>query len=231
MKCVSATYVLVAFRAAEFEDLRIVAHKGDTLRWVARLRAEVARLDPHRDERTGRSLGGGRSGGEVWWAAESQRREFPAMASTALDRRTWFGSTRAGEDLAHRSISVRKVYHPLILASTDCRHRHRLVAPVNEVLLTRIHQHGHRPCGGSGRCRRCILRAYRSSLCIDVANDTQGRAGLVALRRARGGSSALGKAFYKGGFEKQMNRREAALILGTSYATPQMFRSLFEHAD
>ncbi|KAF2207961.1 hypothetical protein CERZMDRAFT_71236 [Cercospora zeae-maydis SCOH1-5] len=43
-----------------------------------------------------------------------------------------------------------------------------------------------------------------------------GRAGLVALRRARGGSSALGKAFYKGGFEKQMNRREAALILGTS---------------
>ncbi|KAM3415214.1 hypothetical protein BST61_g8745 [Cercospora zeina] len=43
-----------------------------------------------------------------------------------------------------------------------------------------------------------------------------GRAGLVALRRARGSSSALGKSFYKGGFEKQMNRREAALILGTS---------------
>ncbi|KAI5369787.1 Putative DnaJ domain, Chaperone J-domain superfamily [Septoria linicola] len=43
-----------------------------------------------------------------------------------------------------------------------------------------------------------------------------GRAGLVALRRARGGTSALGKAYYKGGFEKQMNRKEAALILETS---------------
>jgi len=41
----------------------------------------------------------------------------------------------------------------------------------------------------------------------------QGRAGLVALRRYRGGTSALGRAFYKGGFEPKMNRREAALIL------------------
>ncbi|EKG17099.1 Heat shock protein DnaJ [Macrophomina phaseolina MS6] len=40
-----------------------------------------------------------------------------------------------------------------------------------------------------------------------------GRAGLVALRRARGGTNALGRAFYKGGFEPKMNRREAALIL------------------
>ena len=45
----------------------------------------------------------------------------------------------------------------------------------------------------------------------------QGRAGLVALRRYRGGTNALGKAFYKGGFEKTMNRREAALILETPY--------------
>ncbi|GAB1730480.1 hypothetical protein KC343_g7390 [Hortaea werneckii] len=43
-----------------------------------------------------------------------------------------------------------------------------------------------------------------------------GRAGLVALRRYRGGTNAMGKAFYKGGFEKQMTRREAALILETS---------------
>ena len=44
----------------------------------------------------------------------------------------------------------------------------------------------------------------------------QGRAGLVALRRHRagvGGVSALGRPFYKGGFEPKMNRREAALIL------------------
>ena len=43
-----------------------------------------------------------------------------------------------------------------------------------------------------------------------------GRAGLVALRRYRGGTSAIGKAFYKGGFEKTMNKREAALILECS---------------
>lgn len=40
-----------------------------------------------------------------------------------------------------------------------------------------------------------------------------GRAGLVAWRRSRGGVGALGKAFYKGGFEPRMNKREAALIL------------------
>ena len=42
---------------------------------------------------------------------------------------------------------------------------------------------------------------------------SQGRAGLVAWRRSRGGVGALGKAFYKGGFEPRMNRREAVLIL------------------
>ncbi|TKA59571.1 hypothetical protein B0A55_11284 [Friedmanniomyces simplex] len=53
-----------------------------------------------------------------------------------------------------------------------------------------------------------------------------GRAGLVALKRYRGGTSALGKAFYRGGFEKTMNRREAALILETSErgATKDMIR-------
>ncbi|KAL2043159.1 hypothetical protein N7G274_004219 [Stereocaulon virgatum] len=43
-----------------------------------------------------------------------------------------------------------------------------------------------------------------------------GRAGLVAFRKYRGGAagvSALGKAFYKGGFEPKMNQREASLIL------------------
>lgn len=39
----------------------------------------------------------------------------------------------------------------------------------------------------------------------------------MALRRYRGGTNALGKAFYKGGFESKMNRREAALILETPY--------------
>lgn len=43
-----------------------------------------------------------------------------------------------------------------------------------------------------------------------------GRAGLVALRKYRGGAGAigaLGKIYYKGGFEARMNQREAALIL------------------
>ncbi|KAI9669237.1 MAG: mitochondrial import inner membrane translocase subunit TIM14 [Trizodia sp. TS-e1964] len=46
-----------------------------------------------------------------------------------------------------------------------------------------------------------------------------GRAGLVALRRYRGAAgatSALGRAYYKGGFEPRMNKREAALILQLS---------------
>lgn len=40
-----------------------------------------------------------------------------------------------------------------------------------------------------------------------------GRAGYVALRRSRGGIGAMGKAFYKGGFESKMNSKEASLIL------------------
>lgn len=44
-----------------------------------------------------------------------------------------------------------------------------------------------------------------------------GRAGLVAWRRSRGGVGALGKAFYKGGFEPRMNKREASLILSLKY--------------
>lgn len=44
---------------------------------------------------------------------------------------------------------------------------------------------------------------------------------MVALRRYRGGTNAIGKAFYKGGFEKSMNRREAALILEVSYVEAQ----------
>ncbi|KAH0498955.1 hypothetical protein TgHK011_006180 [Trichoderma gracile] len=40
-----------------------------------------------------------------------------------------------------------------------------------------------------------------------------GRAGLVALRRSRGGVGPMGKAFYKGGFEPRMTKKEASLIL------------------
>ncbi|KAL2752503.1 hypothetical protein ACRALDRAFT_1058403 [Sodiomyces alcalophilus JCM 7366] len=40
-----------------------------------------------------------------------------------------------------------------------------------------------------------------------------GRASLVAWRRSRGGVGAMGRAFYKGGFEPKMNRKEASLVL------------------
>ncbi|RMJ23093.1 mitochondrial DnaJ chaperone Tim14 [Aspergillus sp. HF37] len=40
-----------------------------------------------------------------------------------------------------------------------------------------------------------------------------GRAGLVAFRRNRAGVGSVGKAFYKGGFDPKMGRREASLIL------------------
>ncbi|KAJ4425008.1 mitochondrial import inner membrane translocase subunit TIM14 [Gnomoniopsis sp. IMI 355080] len=40
-----------------------------------------------------------------------------------------------------------------------------------------------------------------------------GRAGMIAWRRSRGGAGAMGQAFYKGGFEPRMNRKEASLIL------------------
>ncbi|KAF7543985.1 hypothetical protein G7Z17_g10304 [Cylindrodendrum hubeiense] len=43
-----------------------------------------------------------------------------------------------------------------------------------------------------------------------------GRAGLVAWRRSRGGVGAMGKAFYKGGFENKMTKKEATLILSLS---------------
>lgn len=45
---------------------------------------------------------------------------------------------------------------------------------------------------------------------------------MVALRKYRGGAAgatALGRAYYKGGFEPKMNRREATLILQLRYDT------------
>ena len=41
----------------------------------------------------------------------------------------------------------------------------------------------------------------------------------MAFRRYRGagGVNALGRPFYKGGFEPRMNKREATLILELSY--------------
>lgn len=97
------------------------------------------------------------------------------------------------------------------------RHRHR-PSPDNP---TEIHTEKHH---GVGNCywqrhrgRRVLGRSYFTSI-HSFPNDAhmfllQGRAGLVAFRRSRGGVGALGKAFYKGGFEQRMNKKEATLIL------------------
>jgi hypothetical protein len=65
-----------------------------------------------------------------------------------------------------------------------------------------------------------LVRLPSRIFCTTPLTLFQGRAGLMALRRSRGEAvGALGKAFYKGGFEPKMNRREAALILQLRYAT------------
>jgi hypothetical protein len=38
----------------------------------------------------------------------------------------------------------------------------------------------------------------------------------------------MGKAFYKGGFEPKMNKREASLILQLRYATLRLLRRVTE---
>ncbi|KAI4101163.1 MAG: hypothetical protein L6R37_005085 [Teloschistes peruensis] len=53
-----------------------------------------------------------------------------------------------------------------------------------------------------------------------------GRAGLVALRKSRGQVGAMGRAFYKGGFEPRMNRKEAALILQLKYYKAAVSKSV-----
>ncbi|TGZ84416.1 hypothetical protein EX30DRAFT_369698 [Ascodesmis nigricans] len=55
-----------------------------------------------------------------------------------------------------------------------------------------------------------------SKLTSTAATAIAGRIGLQAFKRYKGGAAAgaaFGKAFYKGGFESRMNRREAILIL------------------
>lgn len=83
-----------------------------------------------------------------------------------------------------------------------------------------------------GRCRRRHSRFPGTSPFTLPAQakprtdcHVQGRAGLVALRRYRGGVNALGRPFYKGGFEPRMNRREAALILELSYVVLKILSS------
>jgi len=98
---------------------------------------------------------------------------------------------------------------------------HCLFKLAEEPEKSQVHHHGLGPRNRRWSCRRRISRTSITSGCPqNIFNISQGRAGLVALRRSRGEAvGALGKAFYKGGFEPKMNRREAALILQLRYAS------------
>jgi DnaJ family protein C protein 19 len=64
---------------------------------------------------------------------------------------------------------------------------------------------------------------------VTANKGIQGRAGLVAMRRYRGGAAgALGKAYYKGGFEPKMNRREAALILQLKFVPLDPWKQMLD---
>jgi hypothetical protein len=73
------------------------------------------------------------------------------------------------------------------------------------------------------RCYRLLCtssHAMRTHARSHTDPSEQGRAALVALRRSGGGAGALGRSYYKGGFEPKMTRREAALILEMPYVSP-----------
>lgn len=69
--------------------------------------------------------------------------------------------------------------------------------------------------GNRHRCRSILCMSLSSSGSCAFTNERyfQGRAATIAWRRSRGGVGAMGQAFYKGGFEPRMNRKEASLIL------------------
>lgn len=67
------------------------------------------------------------------------------------------------------------------------------------------------------------LPTSKAQLTIYLCTAIAGRVGLNAFKRYKAGAGggaigALGKQFYKGGFESRMNRREAALILQMRYS-------------
>lgn len=220
MECVGrwcgATYVLVAFRAAEFENFCIVADECDTLGGIARLRAEITRLDSHRGGGLECSVVVVEDVEEYLYCVAGRRQKRILLACRGSPE--LFVMPRFSRDGKFRSTFVTTVN--AAFEQTTVHHINR-----SQVRL----RHGHRSCRGRWSRRSCLLRTlshhhhhhHRQLAASNPSTNTvdcnsQGRAGLVALRRARGGTSALGKAYYKGGFEKQMNRREAALILETS---------------
>ena len=120
---------------------------------------------------------------------------------------------RSGVTTTAALLSIRILY--ATISSSAVRH---LDPHSPSTRTTAAGDHGNCACSRRRRSCSSLLRtpSPKSGLAQHPLITAQGRAGLVALRRSRGSTNALGKAFYKGGFEKTMNRREAALILETS---------------
>ncbi|KAK7446084.1 mitochondrial chaperone [Colletotrichum acutatum] len=81
--------------------------------------------------------------------------------------------------------------------------------------------------GGGAAVAAFLVRQKQSALMEELRLTQvflQGRAGLVAWRRSRGGVGAMGKAFYKGGFEPKMNKKEACLILSLHRKTVSIWK-------
>lgn len=69
--------------------------------------------------------------------------------------------------------------------------------------------------GNRHRCRSVFRTSPLSNGACAFTDErcSQGRAATIAWRRSRGGVGSMGQAFYKGGFEPRMNKKEASLIL------------------
>ena len=191
--------VCVAFGAAEAELFGVVADKCDALAWVAGAGAEMAGFDAHFGESYTEwtavvvgfviFLSSGRkcSGGPC----SDFRGGHLQLRETSFELHLIHVCTSASKDTYYISLGL---FRAFVFHGNSARDRRRR---------------------GSSSLLRTPPYTFTSSI-----NDLicfQGRAGLVALRRYRGGVNAIGRAYYKGGFEKTMNRREAALILETPY--------------
>lgn len=213
-----------------------IAHKSDALAGVHGCRAKVARLDPH---------GGGcccvdvkdRETVQRW--RQSEREYFltvPRVRPTRTpDLSAPIGRPRRTLELfvGRNDIAIhpipshldRRRPHPPIHSSTPppSDQRIRPLRPrTSHIHLLRLQSIQHVCLAlGSRPRRRRILRTHLLTLLLlnTPTNLPQGRAALVAIRRSGGGAGALGRGYYKGGFEPKMTRKEAALILEMPYVS------------
>ena len=206
----------MALAAAEAERPSVVAAERDALAGIARPRAEAARVDAHRGGQVGGSLA------VVVLAAKF--RNLLAFENIARRRRSGAAnSLRAVRaSLGAKPGSYRGRRRQIFFLWTRPRRRGR--ARFHHIAFLRPFptQRRHHVAGRLGsrhRRSRFLCESWAWNSLSTRLIPSKGRAGIVALRRSKAGGKALGKAFYKGGFESRMTRREAALILQLKYVS------------